>query len=177
MAKKSSVATRADVSGTDAIDFSARENLYKELYFEAFNNQAQYGRWILASLLAVNGGSLIAVANAGEAARPLFRACGEYLVWGLALALICGGLAWINFSCAMTLYGEAMLLAEKGEKLIVSRTKRWTIGITLWGTPALACMSLGFFLAAGYAALSIKEPTMFEGFLSRLADTFALSFG
>lgn len=134
-----------------------RRALVRDLFFEAFSNQAQYGRWVVASLLAVHGGSLIAIAQSGDASKALFSASGAYILWGIVAALVSGGLAWINFTAAMWFYAAALKkvrdgpVRREGFAAVVAR-------ITVFLTPAVAIGSLGLFVAAVRSALVTLQP-------------------
>lgn len=130
------------------------QQLYRDCFFEAYSNQAQYGRWILASLLAVHGGGLFAISQAGSASERLFIASGPYLLWGIASALVCGGMAWINFSVAMNVYAMAMRSAGEGKQMQPKGIAVWIVQATLWGTPLLAIGSLVLFIMASVRALA-----------------------
>ena len=71
------------------------ENRYaflKEQFFATAEKQYSYGKWVLASLLAVHAGSLVAISQAGEATKPLYQACGPLLIYGVGTTLTAGGL-------------------------------------------------------------------------------------
>jgi len=132
-----------------------RRTLYRDLYFEAFSNQAQYGRWILASLLAVHAGGLLAISQSGVAAAKLFAACGAFLLWGLVSALCCGGLAWINFTAAMHFYSLATREAIEGKRLEPSVATSAVVNVTLYGATLGAIVSLALFVLAAQSALQV----------------------
>lgn len=139
----------------DESEVAFRRTLYRDLFFEAFSNQAQYGRWILASLLAVHAGGLLAITQSGAVAATLFAACGAFLLWGLVCALVCGGLAWINFTAAMRFYSIGLREIAKGKILEPGGTLKFIVNITLYGTMAVAILSLVLFVLAARAALAV----------------------
>ncbi|MCB1484678.1 MAG: hypothetical protein KDJ17_07285 [Hyphomicrobiaceae bacterium] len=127
-------------------------NLYRDLLFYSLENQAQNGRWVLAALLALNGGGLITISQAGEHASVLFDASGMWLLCGIMAAVLCGGLAWLNFSVAAIYYYKYLKsLADNS-----ARPKRpWIAAATLWGAPVVAVVSLALFFAAAIAAINV----------------------
>jgi hypothetical protein len=128
---------------------------HRDLFFEAFSNQAQYGRWILASLLAVHAGALLAITQSGDAAGALFVASGRYLLCGLSIALFCGGLAWINFTASMRFYSAAFGSYIQGrDDIKPSKAVRVVIAVTIYGTPLAAVCSLAMFMLAAEAAIA-----------------------
>lgn len=70
-------------------------------YLQARQTTAQsynldMSKWILASLLAVNGGPFVLLSKDGYAAiQPLAGSLASFAI-GLALAVICGFSAWFN---------------------------------------------------------------------------------
>jgi hypothetical protein len=68
--------------------------------------QLDLGKWMLASLLVVNGGALVAIANADEMAAKLFQAGGQWFVAGMVAALVSGFFAWANAAVAADVYDD-----------------------------------------------------------------------
>lgn len=80
-------------SNQEPLPREVRYQTLKEVALSTGNKQFEYGKWLLASLLAVHGGSLLAISQAGEFTGPLYQACGSLLIAGVATALISGGIA------------------------------------------------------------------------------------
>ena len=137
------------------ISFEGRYQTQKELYLAAQSKQFDYGKWLLASLLAVHGGSLLAISQAGDAKTELYRACGPLLIYGLAVTLIAGGLAWINFTAVANLYGSALIDFRLGREPKPPRFKRAIVAVTFWGTPLVAIGSLALFVIAAVKAADV----------------------
>jgi hypothetical protein len=57
--------------------------------------QFALARWMLASLLLVNGGALLAIINSADKI-PSAAAGAPYFVAGVVSALLCGTCAWLN---------------------------------------------------------------------------------
>jgi hypothetical protein len=93
----------------------------------------------------------LAITQTGDAAAKLFAASGAFLLWGLVVALVCGGMAWINFTVAMMFYANSIQAALKGKTVDRSGPLFWIVAITVWGTPALAIVSLVLFVLAAQA--------------------------
>jgi hypothetical protein len=65
------------------------------------------------------------------------------LIAGLALALVSGGLAWLNFTFAMNAYVTTVAsLLNEGVDPAYSRRTKFAINLTLLVTPAVATASL-----------------------------------
>lgn len=134
------------------IDVEVRYALGKELYFSAFEKQFSYGQWVLASLLAVHAGSLLAISQAGEATKALYQACGPFLIYGVGITLVAGGMAWLNYTVAMVVYANLVKSIRDGSDAPVGKISQALVKLTLWGTPIVAIASLVlFFLAANRA--------------------------
>ncbi|TQX88456.1 MULTISPECIES: hypothetical protein [unclassified Rhizobium] len=130
-------------------------SLYKEMLIETSKHQFEYGKWLLASLLAVHGGSLLAISQAGEAKQRLYQACGPYLIYGLASALLSGGLAWINFTAVHAIYFNFVHQVAEGRPAEAGKKAAWFSNVTFWLTPIVVAASLGLFLYAAFKATSI----------------------
>jgi hypothetical protein len=130
----------------------AKYAIFKELYFTTTEKQYSYGKWVLASLLTVHAGSLLAISQAGDATKRLYQACGPLLIYGVGLTLIAGGLAWINYTAAAAVYGRLVKGLREGNDFEIPGWVRFIVNLTLFGTPFIAIASLVlFFIAAGRA--------------------------
>jgi hypothetical protein len=84
----------------------ARFDEYVDFRGRAFDAQVQYGRWILNSLLLINGGSILAITQTGPLAARLFRDSGSWFIAGIAFTFVAAGAAWLNWSWVTKLYDE-----------------------------------------------------------------------
>lgn len=135
-------------------------DLRKEQMTSSMQRQYEYGKWLLASLLAAHLGSLLAISQAEQAAAKLFAAAGFYLIMGVGTALCAGGLAWINFTVAAVVYYKLLESLVTGEPRPVTTAVRITIGITLFGAAMCVAASLMlFFVAATTAIETLQDPT------------------
>ena len=76
----------------------------------AFKSNVEYGKWLLASGLAVHGGAIYAI-NALKSSVRQNQLSGllDSAAWnmmGLAFVLIAGFSAWLNFQCAANIYDQ-----------------------------------------------------------------------
>lgn len=77
---------------------------WKEQHRHASELAAAYGRWLVASLVIIHAGALFSLFSflSGYADKPTIISGYAAPVWcfvaGLALALICGLLTWLNWS-------------------------------------------------------------------------------
>lgn len=137
------------------IPVETRYQAQKELLFIALEKQYEYGKWLLASLLAVPAGSLLAISQAGAARAPLYHSCGPLLIYGVATTLIAGGLAWINFTIVANVYAGFLKDIREGREPTLKGGKRVVARVTLWITPLAAIVSLVLFLIAAVRAANV----------------------
>jgi hypothetical protein len=130
------------------ISWDKRYDTAKELFFATLVRQFEYGKWVLASLLAVHAGSLIAIAQAGDKKSLLYQACGEQLIYGLSTALVAGGFAWVNFTVASNVYGHRVFALRKGEEPKEAAWKTRVVNGTMYLAVFAAIGSLVLFLIA-----------------------------
>lgn len=118
--------------------------------------QLDLGKWMLASLLVVNGGALVAIANADEVAGKLFEAGGAWFVAGMVAALISGFFGWANAAIAAEMYDAAATpwaLVNRASWPVLSPRMGHAITATtvlsvIIGFVSVACFTVGA-LAAG----------------------------
>ena len=133
------------------ISNSDHSEIYKQIALDqmkhCISTQADYGKWMLASLLAVNGGGLIAISQAGGHAPKLFEASGLFLFMGAIFALVGGGLTWLNFTYAASSYLQMVVNSDSIEVKKAQWCARFAITATF-----LSILSFGI---AGYKMLSV----------------------
>ena len=135
----------------------SNETLYqtqKEILLGMIERQFDYGKWVLASLLAVHGGSLLAISQADSARDRLFAECGGLLIWGLFAAVLAGGLGWINFSISSSFHWRSLQKLRVGDKHDASWFDKWGVNGTLLIAPIVAAVSMALFLWAAFEAQS-----------------------
>jgi hypothetical protein len=90
----------------------AREKyeFYKAAREMSFKANIEYGKWLLASGLAVHGGAIYAINALKDPARPELMAglleAARWNVAGIVFVLAAGFAAWINFQAAANIYNE-----------------------------------------------------------------------
>jgi hypothetical protein len=117
--------------------------------------QNELAKWLLASLILVNGGGLVLLANSKEAAR-LHDVPPAFIV-GIVAAVLCGFLAWLNASVRDVHY-DAYAQPESlksGEvvKPPLSDRREWQIIWTYRLSIAAGLSSIGAFVWGACAAL------------------------
>jgi len=131
--------------------------VYLKIYLSTQDKQHEYGKWVLASLLAVHAGSILAISQAGEAASRLFKASGPWLIYGIGITLVAGGLAWINYTFGALAYRDYYFAYRNNNSSDEPEIPimKFVINFTLLSTPLVAVVSLVFFFIAAWRALQI----------------------
>jgi hypothetical protein len=79
-------------------------NDHKEMHRATFEVQAQWGRWLLASLLLIHGGALFGLFSflSALANKPAALVQYQYTIWwfvsGILFTLCAGFVTWLNWS-------------------------------------------------------------------------------
>lgn len=108
---------------------------------ERFHSQvaSEHGKWLLASLLLVNGGGLLGLFSIAEkeALAPL-NAAAAVLVAGLVLGLLTGFLTWLNWLLLASSYEQIsntrILVVEQEWFKDVRKSTRLGIKLALWSS-------------------------------------------
>ncbi|MER8913743.1 hypothetical protein NKI32_07875 [Mesorhizobium sp. M0761] len=137
------------------ISVETRYETHKLLFLATMERQFDYGKWVLASLLAVHAGSLLAISQAGSATAKLYQACGPLLIYGVATTLVAGGLAWVNFSVAAVIYAGFLKDIREGREPALTGSKSIVARLTFLVTPIVAIASLVLFLVAAVRAANV----------------------
>lgn len=110
---------------------------YKEMQRATFDVAAQWGRWLLASLLLIHGGALFGLFTflSDLAAKPEALAKYQWTVWwfvgGIILTLASGMMAWLNWSMHSDDYDNLANKAMLWDPDQWVGTQKHTAGITV----------------------------------------------
>src|SRR5690606_21541635 len=95
---------------------------------------ADYGKWMIASLLLVNGGAIIALLRASLLKLIQVKVAGIAFTSRIALSILCGLATWINWYLLNSFYEKyarpAVILGTVSWP-IEGRTRTW-ITATFW---------------------------------------------
>lgn len=131
-------------------------NNFREKAIFSANAQAEWGRWLVASLLVANGGSLLAITQSQTNSFIMLESGGIYFVLGIVSALLCGFLSWLNWTCIYREYEELsdpmILFDEQKEFRGVKHNEKYVFA-TFWGSVISGAFSAGLFL---YACICIR---------------------
>lgn len=76
----------------------------------AFQGHIDYGKWLIASMLAIHGGSIYTLMNLRtlvlETQKPALIWAAMSSVAGIALIMVAGFFAWLNFQLASDKIGQ-----------------------------------------------------------------------
>ncbi|MGV1859986.1 hypothetical protein [Rhizobium rhizogenes] len=100
----------SDSNERDRYKLHARETYDRiaQLREETFKGHVEYGKWLIASLLAVHGGAVFAISGLKGSVKPeqlpgLIDGAALNLT-GIFLTLLAGFFAWLNFQFAQATY-------------------------------------------------------------------------
>jgi cytochrome bd-type quinol oxidase subunit 2 len=146
-----------DAAPAPSIDFAARYQTTKEILLQARSHQFEYGKWLLASMLAVHGGSLVAISQAGDVREKLYEASGPFLIYGLAASMLAGGTAWFNFTFASQAYSR--WLADLRQRREPETPKRLSVAVnwSMYLAIIFAVLSLALFVTAALSAAKVLK--------------------
>lgn len=135
----------------------------KEMQRATFTVQADYGRWLIGSLLLVHGGALFGLFSfLGDLAdKPQALAQYQWTIWwfvaGLLLTLSSGLATWLNWSLISESYNQMA-----SYKMLWDPNSHWTgevsggrwIPVTYWASLALGICSALCIVGGAYATLN-----------------------
>ncbi|MCZ8548704.1 hypothetical protein OOJ09_31505 [Mesorhizobium qingshengii] len=141
----------------------ARKLRYQQLQENrraAGNLQAEYGRWLIASLLLVHGASILLLAQSPARVADILPVVYWWHIAGLILAFVCGFLAWMNCGYFIALYDDVspeMIYNDeswpKFDQAVLTK-----INLTFRGSVIAGMMSVGCLLGAAIAAYRHMVP-------------------
>ena len=79
----------------------------KKAEFHAMQLNAEYGKWLIASLLLLHGAALAFLAQNDRLAAEVLPHVFWWFVIGLLAALVCGFMVWINWTLHAVVHGTA----------------------------------------------------------------------
>lgn len=137
-------------------EFHARENyqLNRALQVAARQGHMEYGKWLIASVLAIHGGSLYSISSLrtdfkGQPGAVYLLNAACWNVSGIVLIIFTAFLAWLNFQFAEQIHfkrANPAKVYKTDEEDPVGRFLRGSIYGTLWGAALLGIASIGFFI-------------------------------
>lgn len=140
-----------------AIVAEATHKIIVERLNKSLQLQGDYGKWLIASLLLLNGTALYSLATNVSYGRPILQSGSLWwFLGGLLLAMGSGFVAWINWGLL-----AADLIRQSNASMLVSRDA-WpqsnksadryislTFGLAIvLGLASLACVPIGAVLVA-----------------------------
>lgn len=141
----------------------ARKLTYEDLQKSkrhAFQLNADYGRWLIGSLLLVHGAAVAFLAQNERLAATVLPSVFWWHVAGLLLALLCGFLVWANWSFHAAIYesvSSSMIYDDKRWPEFDGGTARW-ITVTHWSGIVAGVLSALCILSSAVAAYQIMTP-------------------
>jgi hypothetical protein len=158
----------SDPARRERYQYYAREKyeFYKSAREWAYKANIDYGKWLLASGLAVHGGAIYAINSLKDPARPdliaaLIRAAG-WNVAGLVCVLGAGFFAWINFQAAANIYdswANPLMVHRTDQSPDSDREKFDLVGATRYFAMALGALSLWCLIASTVNVFGALTPS------------------
>jgi len=133
---------------------AARIELFKRQGQSAYDIQAEYGRWLIASMLAANLGGIVAILQSDKYAELLMANIGHYLVIGVFLSILTGCLTWINYTYISTYYIKLQLRDEFGADITISKWTKFLVPLSFYAPIACFTFSLGLLTWCTWMALN-----------------------
>lgn len=145
----------ADHCARDRYVLIARETYdhFRRYQEHSHRGHIEYGKWLMASLLAVHGGAIYAISGLKASVRAdQLAGLLDAAAWNLAgvfCTLIAGFAAWLNFQCAEHIYGTWAnpKMLYRSDLISPSQPKTDPINATL-------LLAAGFGLLAGFSFLA-----------------------
>lgn len=154
----------SDPKRRERYQYVARETYESIRRYQDFARQGhvEYGKWLIASLLAVHGGSIYALNSLRTAVRPdqipgLITSASWHL-GGIFLILLSGFFAWLNFQFA------EIQFANWAKPLMIFKTDEWPqavkrrtnpVGAALYAASACGVVSGLCFLFSAVDVISV----------------------
>lgn len=130
---------------------SQRQALWVQRHATATGYRIDLAKWLLASLLVVNGGSLIALLNSPDRV-VLVPQAGPWFAIGVGASIGAGFLAWLNASLNADVFEDLidpLIAVDPKHFTPITRAKSIGLYVTNFGTILVGIGSLAF--AAGGA--------------------------
>jgi hypothetical protein len=135
-------------------DRSTTTALKGQILLQLAEKQLEAGKWLLSSLLIVNGGAIVALLSNEKFGGRILAEAGLYYALGVILAFLAGGFSWVESEAYL-----GSLRSQLGIKLYVGENlpkKSWygrNYGM-IWGVGAssFGIGSLGLFAYATITA-------------------------
>lgn len=138
------------------MDQSEHEKAMRDILMIMFQRQMEAGKWLLGSLLVVNGGAILTILSQSEILR---NSDGVFLVcflFGIVFAFFAGAFSWVSSDTVITLLRVRLNLQyhDDDEKLIGLRAHRNFHSITISSMWFSSTVSIFSFVAGCYFVYS-----------------------
>ena len=131
----------------DAADGGAAVGAEASLRAQMVDFHHGIGKWIIATLLILNGAPLFALLSKDTLADGLFGAVAWPLIVGVGCALTCAAYSWFNAGLIAGLYPEFMDWAGLGRGSTLRKRLLLAVPIVqfVFGTAALVAFGIGVY--------------------------------
>lgn len=151
-----------DPKRRERYQYYAREKyeFYKSAREMAFKANIEYGKWLLASGLAVHGGAIYAINSLKDPSNvdltlKLIEAA-KWNIAGIVFVLLAGFATWLNFQAAAHTYDDWAnpLMVYKTDEFPTNDRKTDPIAATFWLAIATGILALWSFVASALQVFS-----------------------
>lgn len=143
---------------TEEYRFIAKEHYQKLLSQrdKSVQSHIEYGKWLIATLIVIHGGALVAISQVGDNAVEIYSKSGAFFLIGVMSAMAAGFFAWVNFQLA------DVILSEQADAAMIIDHKYWNPDHKLepWMTRTLylsAFFGIFSWLLIGIGAFSVYQ--------------------
>ena len=132
-------------------DFDDRD-IKKEILMVFFQRQLEAGKWLLGSLLVVNGGAVLAFLSKPEILNNIDGSFLLFFLLGIIFAFISGSLSWLSSDIAILLLRKKLNIYyhDGDEKLTGIRAHKHFHGFVICFMWIFSALSLLFFITGCY---------------------------
>ena len=127
----------------------------KDLRADSRRYHVEYGKWLIASLLALHGGSIYVISTLADKGQPFAaKALIEPATWnmaGIVSILLAGCMAWLNFQIAEVHYdrwSDPAMLYRQDKWPGLKESKYDPVTATLLLAAAAGLMSIWCFIVS-----------------------------
>lgn len=133
---------------------SEKEIAIAQLFVEKLvSKQAEAGKWMLGSLLVINGGALVALFSNESVGPVMLKASATYFVAGIVLSIVTGAMSYLMNEIVAQKHllriGIKLHIAEEDAKVYEDKTLHGFVAVTLL---LASSASLGAFILGSVAA-------------------------
>lgn len=141
-----------------------RYEFYKSAREMAYKANIDYGKWLLASGVAIHGGAIYAINSLKDPTRPQLLAsllsAAKWNCAGIVFIMLAGLFTWLNFQYAASLYHKWAnpLMVYRTDQFPDDNAERWNwVGATRYFAIMFGTLSLWSLIASAVGVFSALQ--------------------